>query len=98
MGWTVANAAPSLSKRERALVTWASVIPDIDGLGIVAEIATRHGTHPLNWFSRYHHALAHNLGFALLVCAGTTFFARQRLKTTALVFTYTPSSPARIAL
>lgn len=86
MGWAVANVAPSLSKRERALVTWASVIPDVDGFGIVAEIATRRSHHPLNWWSEYHHVLGHNLGFALLVCGAAALLARQRLKTALLVF------------
>ena len=86
MGWTVANSAPSLTKRDRALVTWASVIPDLDGLGIVAEVATRHANHPLNWWSQYHHVLGHNIGFALLVCAGAVALASQKLKTTLLVF------------
>jgi len=67
MGWAVANSAPSLNKRERAFVTWASVIPDADGLGIIAEKLTRNSSHPLNWWSDYHHVLGHNLGFALLV-------------------------------
>jgi len=46
MGWAVANSAPSLDKRERALVTWASVVPDVDGLGIVADWVTRNSSHP----------------------------------------------------
>src|SRR3954470_18828592 len=54
VGWTVANSVPSLSKQERAFVTWASVVPDIDGLGIIAEWTTRNSTHPLNWWSDYH--------------------------------------------
>jgi len=83
-GWAVANAVPSLSKRERAFVTWASVIPDADGLGIVAELGTRHADHPLNWWSQYHHVLCHNLGFALLVCSVTAALSRQRFKTTIL--------------
>jgi hypothetical protein len=47
MGWAAANTAPSLSKRERAFVTWASVVPDIDGLGIIAEALTRTSSNPL---------------------------------------------------
>jgi inner membrane protein len=86
MGWAVANAAQPLTKGERAMVTWASVIPDIDGLGIVAEVLTRHNNHPLNWWSEYHHVLGHNLGFALVVSAASAIFARQKVKTTLLVF------------
>jgi CubicO group peptidase (beta-lactamase class C family) len=39
MGWTVVNSAPSLDKRERAMVTWASVVPDIDGFPIRLTLA-----------------------------------------------------------
>jgi hypothetical protein len=48
-GWVVANSAP-LNWRERAVVTFAAVIPDLDGLGIVPDLLTRHSQHPLLWF------------------------------------------------
>jgi len=85
MGWAVANSAPSLNKRERALVTWASVVPDIDGLGIIADRLTRNSNHPLNWWGDYHHTLGHNFGFAIVVAAIAAIFAKQRAKTTLLV-------------
>ena len=85
MGWAVGNCAPSLTKRERAMVTWASVVPDLDGLGIVPERLTQNSSHPLTWWSDYHHVLGHNLGFALIVGATATIFAKQRMKTTLLV-------------
>lgn len=86
MGWVVANAVPSLSKRDRAFVTWASVVPDIDGLGIVAEKLTQNSRHRLYWWSDYHHVLGHNLGFALLVSMIAAIFVNQKIKTTLLVF------------
>jgi inner membrane protein len=86
MGWVVANSSPSLTKRERAMVTWASVVPDVDGLGIVAEQQTQHSAHPLNWWSDYHHVLGHNIGFALAVTIVAAVFARHKLTTALLVF------------
>ena len=86
MGWTVGNAAPSLTKRERTCVTWASVVPDVDGLGIIAEVLTRNTSHPLTWWSDYHHILGHNIGFAILVTFLAAVIAKQRLKVAALVF------------
>lgn len=83
-GWVLANSA-SLSRRERALVTLACVVPDVDGLGIVAEYATRNSHHPLEWFSTYHHSL-HSLPFALVVTAVAFALATQRWKTAALAF------------
>ena len=82
-GWLVANAVP-LNRRERTLVTLAGVLPDLDGLGLVAEIATRQSAHPLNWWTEYHHLLGHNLGFALLVGA-VSFALAKRRSTTALL-------------
>lgn len=82
-GWILANSA-SLSRRERALVTLAGVVPDIDGLGIVAEYRTRNSRHPLEWFSAYHHSL-HSLPIAVVVAATFTL-ATQRWKTASLAF------------
>lgn len=86
VGWAVANTVPSLTKRERTFVTWASVVPDVDGLGIIAEWATRHSQHPLNWWSDYHHILGHNIGFAVFVSVVAAFFAQKKLTTALLVF------------
>lgn len=84
-GWAVANSAP-LNRRERALVTLAGVAPDLDGLGLIAEVATRNTSRPLLWWSEYHHVLAHNLLFAL-ACAALAFaIATRRWLTAGLVF------------
>lgn len=85
MGWTVANSAPSLNRRERAMVTLASVVPDVDGLGIIADRLTQNSQHPLNWWTEYHHVLGHNIGFCLVVAIFATIFAKQRIKATLLV-------------
>ena len=83
-GWRVANSA-NLNRRDRALVTIAGVIPDLDGVGIVAEVLTRDSAHPLNWFSEYHHLLGHNLGFALLVTVTALLLTKKSWPTAALV-------------
>ena len=79
MGWAAANAVPSLGKRDRALVTWAGVVPDIDGLGIIADGLTRNSSHPLHFWGDYHHILCHNVGFAILIVAIIAIFAKQRV-------------------
>lgn len=85
VGWLVANAA-DLNRRERACVTVAGVIPDLDGLGIVAEVLTKHSAHPLTWWSDYHHVLGHNIGFCLLVTVTGFALATKRWTTATLVF------------
>ena len=69
-GWAVAHAA-DLGRRDQALVTLSVVVPDVDGLGIVAEMLTRNSAHPLLWFSHYHHSL-HNLAFAVVIAASSS--------------------------
>ncbi|HEY2115967.1 MAG TPA: hypothetical protein VGJ51_12805, partial [Candidatus Angelobacter sp.] len=69
-GWMLASLFPAgrpttLTRRDKALVVAAAVAPDLDGLGIVPELLTRNTSHPLLWFSQYHHSL-HTLAFALL--------------------------------
>jgi len=82
-GWAVANLS-DLGKRERTVVVLAGIVPDIDAAGLVAEMLTRNSNHPLYWWSEYHHVLAHNAGFGIVV-AGTAFaLARQRGKTALL--------------
>jgi hypothetical protein len=76
-GWIVANSA-NLTARDRALVTLAGVVPDIDGLGFVAEILTEQATSPLLWYSKYHHVLCHNLLFGLLLLVATTLLGVRR--------------------
>ncbi len=82
-GWLLAQA-PRLDRRDRILVTLAAVIPDVDGLGIVPEILTRNGPHPLSWFTDFHHTLAHNLAFAVAASAVFAIFARRRWVTWAM--------------
>lgn len=81
-GWLLANSA-GLDRRERTIVTVGAVIPDIDGLGIVAEVLTRKTEHPLLWFSEYHHVL-HNIGFAAVYSALVIALARRRARTALL--------------
>jgi inner membrane protein len=85
-GWILANGAGE-QRRDRALVAIAGVMPDADGLGIVAELLTRNTAHPLNWWSEYHHVLGHNLGFALLTTAAALALATKtnRWRTAMLV-------------
>jgi hypothetical protein len=82
-GWIVANAA-DISNRDRAIVTIAAVAPDIDGLGLAVEFATRGEADPVLWYSNYHHVLGHNVGFAVF-CSLLAFGLGRRRWTTGLL-------------
>ena len=84
-GWAVANAAP-LERRERAIVTLAGVVPDLDGIGVAVDFATRHSQNPTELWGRFHHVLCHNLGTGLAVAALAFLLATRRFLTAALAF------------
>jgi hypothetical protein len=85
IGWSVANAAP-IGRRERALVALAGIAPDLDGLGILADLATRSSASPTAWWGSYHHLLGHNLGFALLLTGVALAASRRRWLAASLVW------------
>ncbi len=85
VGWVLANA-DGLNRRERAIVAIAGVIPDADGLGVVADFLSRGSAHPLNWWGQYHHVLAHNLTFVLVVTAAGFLLGEKKWLTAALAF------------
>jgi hypothetical protein len=83
-GWMVAQFVDGDHSRDRAVVALAGVAPDLDGLGIVPEVLTRNSSHPLTWFSEYHHVLGHNLGFCLATAAVAYWLGGRRWKSVAL--------------
>ena len=85
VGWVVANSG-DLNRRERAAVTVSGIIPDIDSVGIIAEKLTQGSDHPLLWWSKYHHVLAHNLGFGLFIAGVVFVMAKKKYLTTGLAF------------
>jgi inner membrane protein len=78
-GWVLSNTA-AFSGRERALVTVAAIIPDIDGFGAIPEALTANSVHPLTWYTEYHHTL-HTALFAVLVSVAAAALAGRRWKT-----------------
>ena len=77
ISWSVANTA-EISRRDRTLVTLSGIIPDIDGVGIVAELLTENTAAPLLWYSKYHHVLGHNLALGLILAAAVALFSVRR--------------------
>lgn len=81
--WVLANSI-KLERRDRALVTLSGVIPDLDGIGLAAELATKNSAAPLYWWSDYHHALGHNIFFGLLISLIIVITARRKLPASLL--------------
>ena len=83
-GWLIANV-DHLERRDRALVTLAAVIPDADGLGILSDIASKDQGTGLAFYGQYHHVLAHNVFFGLLLAAAGYALSKKKGLTTFLV-------------
>jgi inner membrane protein len=83
-GWLIANV-DHLARRDRALVTLAAVIPDADGLGILSDVASKDQGAGLVFYGQYHHVLAHNVFFGLLLAAAVYALSKKKGLTTFLV-------------
>jgi inner membrane protein len=83
--WLVA-AAVTDNPRDRRLVTLAGVMPDVDGLGMVVDVAKSLITGQETMFAyyhRFHHLWLHGWPGALVVVAGLAWFARHRWRVVA---------------
>jgi hypothetical protein len=78
VGWATASTA-RLERRDRMLVALAGVAPDLDGLGIVVDFATRGSAHPTEWWGSHHHVLGHNLAAAVLISSIVYAAGRRRM-------------------
>ena len=82
IGWTLAEASLA-ARRDRALVTLAGIAPDIDGAGILVDLAS--GQHPsAGAYATYHHVFAHNLAAGIAVALAVFALARRRAACAAL--------------
>src|SRR3954466_4813666 len=82
----VATRATSNS-RDRKLVTLAGILPDLDGLGVLADITGSMLSGKDNtffYYQRYHHYLLHGWPGALVVTGLLLFFARQHWRVALL--------------
>ncbi len=68
VGWLAGEAIPE-SRRVSAWALVAGIAPDLDGLGLVVEVATSRWDHTLAWYTDYHRVLCHNLPYSALIAA-----------------------------
>lgn len=73
IGWLLAQ--PLSERRDRSLVMLASLIPDVDGTGLIVSVDV---------YERFHHTFGHSLLTGAPLALSVTIFASRRLRT--LVF------------
>jgi membrane-bound metal-dependent hydrolase YbcI (DUF457 family) len=82
IGW-VAGQRFAQAKSDVALVTIASVIPDLDAVGVIYDLFSGGETE---LFSKYHHVWGHNIFFCLIVALLAYKFSQNKLRTSILCF------------
>jgi len=78
--WLVASAVTD-NPRDRKLVTWAGVLPDLDGLGIVVDVvgsAISGHENKFHYYQQYHHLLSHGWPAAIVISLFLMCFARRK--------------------
>jgi hypothetical protein len=84
--WLIASATTT-NARDRKLVTLAGIIPDADGLGLIADVAVALATgreNTFHYYQKYHHELLHGWPGALIVAGLLACFAQQRWRVASL--------------
>ncbi|MDI6733454.1 MAG: metal-dependent hydrolase [Planctomycetota bacterium] len=84
ISWNTAAVSP-VEKRDRILITLGGMIPDIDGLSILADLVFPSG---YGWFyyHKYHHYLAHNITAIIVWVLFVLLIAKRKVVTAFLSF------------
>ena len=86
VGW-VALERFQASNRDKALVVCAGLAPDLDGLGIVVDFATRTlGLPETDYYQSFHRMYGHGLPAALLLSAIVAMFGVNRMRVALCAF------------
>ena len=86
MGWTALERTQT-SARDRALVVWIGLAPDLDGLGLLVDFAVRlFGLPETNYYQEYHRVYGHGLPAALVFSALVWGFAENRSRAALAAF------------
>ena len=80
IGWTAAQRICT-TRRDTAIVTLASIIPDFDGVGGVVDLITSGSRNPTTFYSDYHHVFGHNITADVIFSILAAIFSREKIKT-----------------
>jgi hypothetical protein len=77
-GW--AGSLPlDMDSRDRGLIAFASVSPDLDGLVVIADLAQGRPLDGCELYAACHHVLCHNVLFAVVASLAFGCLARRKL-------------------
>lgn len=86
LGWSVFERAFP-ARRDKALVVIAGLAPDLDGLGMVVDLANRAlGRPETTYYHDYHRLLTHGLPAAVAFALAAAMLGRRRLAVALAAF------------
>jgi inner membrane protein len=83
--WVI-GAVTTRNQRDCTLIALAGIAPDLDGLTLIPDLITGAGSHPTQYYARYHHFLFHGLFGALITAILFTVMGRDRVRVFILCF------------
>ncbi len=79
--WCVAQAVAK-NDRDRKIIAWAGILPDLDGLGLGIDLANVVLSRPeTDFYGRFHHLLLHGCFGVVLLCMAAVFLAKDKTRT-----------------
>ncbi len=86
VSWTMADQL-GVEGRDRAVLTWAGVVADLDGLPLLVDLGNRLlGRQETYYYFEYHHMFLHGLPAAVATAVVAGLLATRRIKTALLAF------------
>lgn len=85
IGWTVAEHVTE-KPRDRALITWCSVIPDLDGIGLPIDWAGRALGFEWSLYEQFHRVALHGLPGAILFAILVALIADEKARAAIWAF------------
>ena len=84
--WTLAEATVE-KPRDKAIVAWAGIVPDIDGAGYLVDLVTLFSEIPqTHYYEMFHRLWGHGLPAAFVVCLILLPWLYRRPKTLFVLF------------
>ena len=77
IGWLTAETDAQLPRRDRFWVAIAGVLPDADGLGLVAGVLCGSWDLGQRWYAEWHHIIGHNALAAVILAGGIGLWCRS---------------------
>jgi inner membrane protein len=85
VGWTLAEHTVKV-RRDKALVAWASVVPDADGIGLPVDWVCRALGYETAFYEQFHRVALHGLPGAVFITFLFVLLARERLRAAPWIF------------